>query len=364
MKPVWSEIDTQRLLTLVNSALHGTNPDESLFVNAEENDWNKLFELSTAQGIIVLAFNGIMQLPKEMQPPLPVKLRWIASAEAVEKSYLHRLETAKELHSIFKENNIRMLLFKGVALSRLYPVPASREFGDIDIFLHGKSKEGNAVLERITGEKDKYSKKHSSFLFRKVLIENHHTFLNHNSYMSFQNSRNLEKRLMAMVEENGIYPSPDFDALFVTLHTLTHLSSRIVLRQLCDLTVIFTAYKGKLNFSLYQDALEEAGLLKLAGMLISLCTRHLGLNPEYVPSYSSDVLMENRIWNNILNPEIPPLPKGDRSLITVFFHKIKLLRSKKWKYELVFPGKYWRSIIYSVFFHLRYPETIAKSFHL
>ena len=371
-----SELNSRRMLALTKTALHGTNPDEDLFINVGETDWNELFEHSALQGIIVLSLEGAMRLPKQLQPPLPLKLRWIASVEAIEKRYRHCRETAEKLSARFRENNIRMLLFKGLALSRFYPTPASREFGDIDIFLCGKAKEGDALLEGIA-RKSPSSKKHVNFSYRGILIENHHTFLNRNSYKSFYRSEVLEQRLMTILTEAGItgdealagsesgnetllFPPPDFDALFVTLHLLAHLPSKIVLRHLCDLTVLFTAYQGKIDFSLYRNALSESGLLQLAGAFISLSVQHLGLNPEYAPPYESDLSLENLLWNDLLNPEVFPLAKDKRTLFNVFVHKTRLLRSNYWKSELVFPGKYGKRILYSMYYHLIHPKSIGK----
>ena len=377
MKTSLSDLTTQQMLTLVRAALHGTAPDENLFVDSGEADWNTLFMLSAAQGVMILSLDGTMLLPKKLQPPLSIKLRWIASVDAKEKQYRHCLETAQELSALFRENNIRMLLFKGVALSRLYPVPGSRQFGDIDIFLCGKSKEGNVILERIANKNKLAAKKHSDFSYKNILIENHHTFLGKKSFL---HSESLEKRLIMVLTEAGymdetslaesfqtedtiLFPPPDFDALFVTLHTIAHFSSRIVLRQLCDLTVLFTAYKGKIDFHLYRNALSEAGLLKLANVFISLSVRKLGLNPEYAPQYESDLALENRIWNDMIDPKVSPPPNGKRSLFNVFIYKMKLLRSRYWKSELIFQGQYGKKIFLSIWYHLRHPEIIGKVFY-
>jgi len=375
MTSILSELNTQRMLTLTKAALHGTTPDKDLFVNAGETEWNELFEQLATQGVIALSLDEAMRLPKELQPPLPVKLRWIASVETVEKRYRHRLETAEKLSAYFRENNIRMLIFKGFALSRLYPVPAKREFGDIDIFLCGKSKEGDALLERIA-KKSISLEKHVNFIYREILIENHHTFLDQ-SYNSFRCSKSLEKRLMMILTEAGVteqidfaesnqtgktllFPPPDFDILFVTLHLLAHFPKKIVLRQLCDLTVLFTAYKGKIDFSMYRNTLSEAGLLHLVDAFISLLVRYLGLNPEYAPPYKTDLTLENKLWNDLMNPEVPPLPKEKRTLFNIIIYKIKLLQVSHWKFEMVSPGQYWKKILFSTFFHLRHPERIGK----
>jgi len=366
-----SEFTAQRTLALIKAALHVTVPDNNLFVDLGENDWQEIFKLAVVQGVLVLTLNGAMLLPKELQPPHALKLRWIAGVDGVEKRYLHRVKTAEELAAYFRENNIRMLLFKGIALARLYPVPYCREFGDIDIFLCGKAKEGDALLQRIAGKNLLAAEKHKDFIYKGILIENHHTFLDIERWKNDI----LNKRLMMILEKAGmtetcaasvygdepiLFPPPDFDALFVMLHLLVHWTSRISFRFLCDLTVLFTAYKGKIDFSLYRSALSEAGLLKLADTFISLSVKHFGLNPECVPPYESDLTLENRIWNDILNPKEPLLPEEKQTLFNIIMHKIRLLRSRYWKNELLFPGQFGKRILYSVFFHIIYPESIGK----
>jgi len=357
MTAVLSEILSQRMLALTKAALQETTPDANLFVNAGETEWNELFEQLVKQGVMALTFDGVMWLPKELQPPLPVKLRWIAGVEAVEKRYRHRLETAKELSAYFKENNIRMLLFKGIALSRFYPVPARREFGDIDIFLCGKSKEGSALLERITNKKHHLSKKHTCFLYKGIIIENHYTFLSHNKFFKvFRHGKALEKQLIMMLTEAGImektdfaesgrtdevllFPPPDFDALYAILHLFVHFSKILKLRQMCDLTVLLTANKGKIDFSVYRNILSEAGLLKLSDAFISLSVRYLGLNPECAPPYEADSGFENKLWNDLLNPEI--------SL-------------SYWKNELVFPGQFIKIKLYDTAYRFVHSKFIRK----
>ena len=375
MKTTLSELTCRRMLELTKAALHGTAPDENLFVDAGEVDWIELFEQSAKQGVMVLSLNGAMQLPKDLQPPLTLKLRWVASLEAVEKRYKHCLETAEKLSAQFKENNIRMLLFKGFSLSRLYPVPSSREFGDIDIFLCGKAREGDALLEQIADRKHHSSKKNVNFSYRGTLIENHHTFLYHSILRGFHHNENLEKRLMKLLTEAGIleemssvtsepasetllFPPPGFDALYVTLHMLSHFPFGIVLRHLCDLTVLFTAYKGKIDFSSYREALSEASLSKVADVFLSLSIKYLGLKQEDAPPHQSDEVLEDRIWNDILYPTLLMLPVKKRTFFTIFIQKVLYIVSGYWKFELVFPGKYWKRIFRSIFsvFFIRKPS--------
>lgn len=368
----------QQLVSLVQSVLNETIPDEKLFIGTDEAQWDRLLCYSAEQGVMALALDGSMRLPSALQPPRAVKWRWIAGVEAVEKRYQHQLKVAEELAARFKENNIRMLLFKGIALSRFYPNPEHREFGDIDIYLYGKAGEGDAILRRMV-KKDNHppSKKHTGFSYKGLLIENHHTLLNQETHSSFRNSAGLEKRLkdglasgeilkhelpfLSGLSDKGLFfPPPDFDALFVMLHALGHFPSGIVFRHLCDLKVLFTVYWGKIDFDAYRDSLSKAGVLKMANALIALTVRYLGLNPECAPPHESDPLLEDKIIADILHPPVPFLPRAQRTFFKVFVYKINLIRARYWKSKLIFPGKFGRQILYSTLFHIRHPETIGK----
>ena len=377
MKTAPSDSSVQRMLALTRAALHGTAPDANLFVDAGGAEWTEIFELSVTQGVMVLSLNGAILLPKELHPPVELKLRWIAGADAVAKGYLHRLETAKDLTARFRENNLRMMVFKGIALSQLYPEPESREFGDIDIFLCGKAEEGDALLEYICDKKYGGSKKNINYSYRGVLIENHHTFIYHAYHKCFYRSRDLENTLLTTLKEAGItgnenivaptpanetvlFPPPEFNALHVILHALSHLPSGIVLRHLCDLVVIFKDSKGKIDFSLHRNLLTDAKLIKVIDALISLSVRHLGLNRDDAPFYESDTSLEDRLWNDILNPKVTVLPVEKRTFFNVLINNIQSIKFNYWKYLLLFQGKFLKMVIHYTIFRLLTLKTTVK----
>ena len=384
MKTVLSELTILRMLALTKAALHDTTPDDTLFINADETNWSEVFELSAAQGVMILSFLGAMRLPKELHPPLKLKLRWIAGVEAVEKKYQHSVEVAKDLSARFREHNIRMMVFKGLSLARLYPVPYSREFGDMDIFLCGKSAEGDELLEKIANRKSKskkkkvnISEKNINYSYKGLLIENHHTFIYHAYYKSFFRSSDLEKTLLKMLTDAGIFnnknteafipddesvlfPPPEFITLHTVLHLLSHLPTNIVLRHLCDLVVIFKANKDKIDFSDYRNLLSEAKLLKVTDALIFLSVKYLDLSLEDVPPFETDTVLENRLWNDMLNPKVPSLPFEKRNLYNVVINNFQLMKSNYWKYKLLFHGKLWIKIFHYIITRLFTLRTVVK----
>lgn len=44
-----------------------------------------MLPLAVSQGVMALAWDGVMKLPVELQPPLSVKLAWAVAVEAYER---------------------------------------------------------------------------------------------------------------------------------------------------------------------------------------------------------------------------------------------------------------------------------------
>ncbi|HAT62582.1 MAG TPA: hypothetical protein DCS83_08620, partial [Prevotella sp.] len=77
-----------RLLTLVRATMWGESPDASLFRDA---DWKGIFRLADIETVSCLVLDGISLLPKEVHPPLLIKLQRIAQMQKVERvNRLHR----------------------------------------------------------------------------------------------------------------------------------------------------------------------------------------------------------------------------------------------------------------------------------
>lgn len=93
--------------------------------------------MAADQGVCAVIGDGMERLPEELRPPRELRLRWALTAERQEKRYRRQQEKAAKMAAVFAENGIRLLLLKGLGLSRNYPVPAHRECGDIDIYLFG-----------------------------------------------------------------------------------------------------------------------------------------------------------------------------------------------------------------------------------
>jgi hypothetical protein len=362
-------ISQELLFALLKSVLHQTRADEKLFIDRSESDWKAVMEQSVKQGVMAVAFDGAMCLPPELQPPRKVKIAWGISVNQIENKYTNLKAAADELAAFFEKNSIRMLVFKGLSIAQYYPNPKHREFGDIDMYLFGKYNEGEQILSRQAAfKKGHKSLKHSTIFYKKMIIENHVHLLNiHVSHKIAE----LEKRLLHLLEIDPaidqipagivLFPPVDFTCLLFMSHALQHfaLAPPLVLRYLLDWAVFLKANQGKLDFANYRKALMEADLIKPADALTALAAKCFDLSPECLPPFDSDPLLEMQILSEILDPPLAR-PSKKSTPREIILYKIKGLKIRYKKHQLVYHGNFHKVILNSAFLYLRYPDKIWK----
>ena len=353
----------QALFILLKASIRNKVLDESFFQGFSEAEWKEVYRLAVEQGVMAMVFNSVMGLPDELKPPRSLKLSWAISVEVVEKRYYKQKAVAHDLADFLKKNNINMFLFKGLYFAQYYPIPSHREFGDLDIFLLGEFEKGNNVLLQQGLKKNHSDPKHTSFTYKGVMVENHTNFLTLHRYSHLGN---LEKKLLELCNEslsgnfqgNILFPSTDFAVLYMMCHTILHFPSSFILRNLCDWVVFLEANKGKVDFKKYNKALAEAGLSEISDAITALAVRFFELNQDSAPVYNYNHTLEDKILQEMLNPEV--IRKKNPSVWDIIKYKFKLLKSRRWKYELVNPNGYGRFLLYSFFYYLLHPWLILQ----
>jgi hypothetical protein len=128
------------LFALLRASLHEREPEVSFFQHVSDEDWKLCYRLAASQGVMALAWDGVMKLPVDLQPLRSVKLSWATGVETYEQKYLRYCSTIDEISRFYGEHGIRTMQLKGVGFSLLYPVPCHREGGDIDIYTYSADK--------------------------------------------------------------------------------------------------------------------------------------------------------------------------------------------------------------------------------
>ena len=338
------------LLALLRASLHQQEVETSYFQEVTEDDWLKCYRLAIHQGVASIAWNGIERLPIKYNPPLNVKLSWALHEKGQLKEYRKHCLAVNTLTQFFAQHNIGTIILKGVGLSRLYPTPAQREGGDIDIYTYSADKtlmtdeEANRLADELIQKQgaimgESSSKKHSNFCFNGIAFENHRMFLHEFECQTTINAEQwLKKHLDTQIVEllDGEcqieVPSLTFDSVFVSLHAAQHYGIGLSLKHLCDWTLLI-----KQNDKLPSEFNDKYFKLTVT-TLTQLCNQYLGLA---IP-IERDSRLANKMMQEILHPPYYGKTPVGGFIKTQWFHlrnRIHIFRLKHRLLGVSFWGK-------------------------
>lgn len=320
-------------LELLRAAVLDCNPDIPLNTLI---DWDKLMYLSAEQGVLAWVWDGICKLPKEQQPPRRDRINWSLSALEITNRYTIQKQVLDQMVQMCQQNNIKLLLLKGIGLSKLYPNPSSRPSGDLDVFFCGEYEKGNQLFAQ-TGVA--VSKKHSSFNYCGVHVENHITFLN----QDWRKRRRIEKYIQsnidnAILTSDGYYIlEPDSNILFLTMHATRHLrytgSFGLTLRSIVDVSMFLIHYRSDLPPYRCFQLMDQFGVAHCFELIIYLGECALGID---FSSYRRNLLpksdMEASYKMFIENDYLKTIPSNVSYIQNRRLNRIQF-RQCKWKFH-------------------------------
>ena len=265
------------LVSLTKMALF--NSTSKLPVELSAKDYEKLYACAKQNGVLALCLDGIETLPETVQPAKTLKIQWSANVASIEKRYAQKEQALAMLLETFNQEKIACVVFKGFSISRLYPKPNHREFGDLDIFLFKDYMKGNTALRRkgINVHTDNHH--HAQCRVNGVLVENHVSFL-HNSNSSFE--KELEQTAQKVREtqtENPLYLPPLHHAAYVAHHASQHFFTNdcnIRLRTICDWAAILQGEGSEWKYSDLKRMLRHTREYRMADMLTTVCHHWYG----------------------------------------------------------------------------------------
>ena len=326
----------------------------------------ELQALATRQGLAAILMDGIEQLPLELRPPKVLLLQWIGEVlQNYEQRYSLYQRAIAEMAGFFNEHHYKMMILKGYACSLDWPKPEHRLCGDIDIWLFGKSREADFLLEREKGiEVNRSEPHHTVSYWRDFMVEDHFDFIDVNHHRSH---RALEKTLKELgkddthsVELNGetVYiPSPNLHALFLQRHSMLHFAfGKFSLRQLLDWAFFVKAHRQDVDWKWLMSVLEQHGMTPLFNLFNAICIEDLGFEAELFPRAEVDPVLKQRVLNEIFIPEFNE--QQPSSLIPRVLFKYRRWKANGWKHALCYKESMRSAFWSGVWGHMLKPASI------
>lgn len=286
-------------------------------------DWDRLFDLSVRQGVLLLSYGGLQYLPEDLQPPRKLKLRWCVNVLKGNERYERYKSVISKLSDLFRNNEINSILIKGITIAELYPFPHLRESGDIDVYLSDKAEQVNSLMQSLGIKKESEIAKHTTFILDGIPIENHYTFFD--TTLRFQKEgqlyQRMENMIRGMLSEDNYLPTnwnniyqlhPQVAALYFIGHTFRHFCNLDMnLRQMCDWVLFFDKNRKEIDRDRLSTQITELGLEKFVLDINAFCSDNLGFSPYFmIPSkvetpkrqFVPETIMRYRLYPRIRIP--------------------------------------------------------------
>ncbi len=248
-------------------------------------EWMSLFVEAQKQAVVGVLFAGIEQCTEHNQkPPQDVLLAWIGKTQMTVKYYELQCKRAKELTLIFQKKGIPSCVLKGIGFSFLYPTPAYRQSGDIDIWIDGDRKKVMAWLKNQCELEHAIWHHVEAKFFNDVSSEIHfHPCWMYNPINNRRLQRWFEEQKRAQMVVNRdvgfAVPSVKFNAVYSLVHFYHHLIEEgIGVRHVVDYYYIIKNLNCN-DIEIVNDELRYFGLQRIASAMMwvlhEVCGMHM-----------------------------------------------------------------------------------------
>lgn len=323
-------------------------------------NWDAIQDLATHHGLSAVVLDGIEQLPEQQRPPKLFRLEWIGETlQGYEYRYELYQRAIAELAAFYNNHGFKMMVLKGYTCCLDWPKPEHRPCGDIDIWMFGRQKEADAILEKEKGlEIDLSHHHHTVFYWHDFMVENHFDFVNVHSHSSSRELEPILKQLgqdashtVEIYGEKVYLPSPDLHALFLMRHAAAHFASaNINLRQVLDWAFFVQKHTKEIHWERLLELLEKFHMIDFYNCINAICVEDLGFPVCIFPQVQFAPDLKERVLQDILSPQYGTEPP--KGLVKRLVFKVKRWKSNAWKRDLCFEEKGLFAFLTSIWSHL------------
>lgn len=347
--------------------------------------WQSLYLFSAEQGITAMVWDHLQHLQKQNPAllatmPRQLKIRWALNVEQIESKYERQCSVIEKLATFFAPHNIYMMILKGYGLSLCFPTANHRPCGDIDVWFFTNERLPDGTIVRRSAQqqadqllREKLSVKinedehhHTVFYIDGVMIENHYDFINIHAHRS---NRIIEQNLKSLVQseleevavgEGKIYlPSADFHALFLLRHSAAHFAAeKIGIRHLLDWRYYVEVHNDSIDWKWLDEFSRKMNMHRFLYAMNALCVDYLGLPKDRSASFDRDKNLEERVLDEILNPEFSDEKPEGAGYIRSWIFMFNRWWTNRWKHRIVYRESLISTFFVQVWSHLLKPKTL------
>ena len=280
--------EKEYLISLLSAAIREDVPPPP----EKEVDWNVLCEMARKQKISILLLQSISKLEENHKPPAPLMALW--QRESVTGAYFFALQ-AEMIENVLAEAEkagVDMLILKGTALRRLYPVPELRTMSDCDALI---KKEQLDLVKKVFAECGYTIAREleKTIEFSKPDALKFELF--YEVFSGIEKSEDFNPDLwgnaVPFMGEHILTPSPEDTFVHAIAHHVKHIRHRGAgLRNLADIVLI--AEKYELDTEYILNKINQLNIYPIFCGIMRAAEKYFGLKPMFGSSEVDDNAVE------------------------------------------------------------------------
>lgn len=339
------------LLQLLRAAIN--IQDATLDKALSDPEWHLVYEQAAKQGVLAVVWESVRRLPADLQPGRGLKIQWAYGAEQIVSRAQKQVQEATRFTTLCTEAGCRLILLKGIGLSRYYPFPLQRECGDIDLFLPDGFEKGNQTARSRGMTVSDVDYKHNHIRSNGIVFENHRYLTSFKGRKS--DIRRLERIFQDAIKSGDFVPfgdagfhvlSPTVNALYITYHSFFHfLIEGITLRHLLDWALFAGTEQNAIDWNYFYRVCDDLGFSRFANTMNAIAVDVWGI-PLTNPDLKFDRCCVERVLDDVLSDKrhVSGLPVCKRRPILV-----SNMLSSRWKYRQLYGRSFIGEMVRSVF---------------
>lgn len=305
------------MLAILRKEIYGGAVGDCCAVSAAElRSVMRLAGEHTVQGLVAdAAMRGGLDVAADDAAGRQQAVMGLMQVDMTHKKCYRRFETAiADFARLMNAHHLRYVVFKGVAVARLYQQPYARTMGDVDFYVHPDDFDCAVLtIERelhVVIDRDDIDK-HYAFDFQDIRFEMHYqieTFgygrhqRRFNRIVDEALAKNTDSFMVCDSDGNETEVSvlpPTEDLIVVFKHWFNHLLVEGVgLRQTFDLAVLLNAYRDKINVARLMTALDGIGYMKAFRAMLAMIKQYFGM--EWLDSFFVFDRCDERYGNKLM----------------------------------------------------------------
>ena len=268
----------RQIIDLLNASIHNTVPRLDY---SKDVDWDEVINEANAHSITGLIYPALKNIKdNNIDKDIIDKLKKITFYSAIRQS--NHIKRTAEILKLFNENNIPLIVLKGLVVREYYPKPDLRTMCDSDVIIHKSDLERvrKLLLERGFHEEEDAGH-HIAFMNAGFNLEIHWTLANE----TFRKGQEcFQERIWddAMKVKVGGVDTLSLSLEDLALHLCAHMASHMAIsgfgvRQLADLVLLVEHKGNEINWNEFKEKAEKSGLTQFSIGMFKVCNYLFGM---------------------------------------------------------------------------------------